>query len=103
MDVVLIVIVTSLVIVGLIFKDFKSEVYFIGTIDILFRILHKFTELINIKPVTKIIEEYIPESLESLINYYTSGVVNTILIWILFIIFCYFTYYLITYWLKKRK
>ena len=103
MDVVLIVIVTSLVIVGLIFKDFKSEVYFIGTIDILFRILHKFTELINIKPVTQIIEEYIPESLESLINYYTSGVVNTILIWILFIIFCYFTYYLITYWLKKRK
>lgn len=103
MDVILIVIVTSLVIVGLIFKDFKSEVYFIGTIDILFRLLHKFIELINIKPLAKFIDKYIPDSLEGLINYYTSGILNTILIWILFIIDCYFVYYLITYWMKKRK
>lgn len=103
MDVILIVIVTSLVIVGLIFKDFKSEVYFVGTIDILFRLLHKLIELMNIKPLAKIINTYIPDSLESLINYYSSGILNTILIWILFIIYCYFTYFLITYWLKKRK
>lgn len=103
MDVILIILVTAIILVGLFFKDFKSEVYFIGTIDITFRLLHKFTELINIKPITKLIVKYIPNSIESIINYYSSGILNTILVWILFLIYCYFVYYLIKYWVQKRK
>lgn len=103
MDMLLIIIVIAIIIVGLIFKDFKSEVYFIGITDILFRLLHKFTELINIKKITELINKYIPESLESVINYYSSGILNTVLIWILFLLYCYFLYYLIIYWIKKKK
>ena len=103
MDMLLIILVIAIIIVGLIFKDFKSEVYFIAITDILFRLLHKFIELINIKPITKLINTYIPNSLESVINYYSSGILNTVLIWVLFLLYCYFIYYLIIYWIKKRK
>jgi len=49
MDLVLIILVIAIIIVGIYFRDFKSVVYFIGIIDILFRLLHKFISLINIE------------------------------------------------------
>ena len=42
MDIVLILLVIAIIIVGLFFKDFKSVVYFLGIIDIIFRLFHKF-------------------------------------------------------------
>ncbi len=80
MDVILIILITSIVIVGLIFKDFKSEVYFICTMDIIFRLLKKFTQLIKIKPINSFVAKYIPRSIEGLIEYYTDGIVSTIII-----------------------
>ena len=103
MDVVLIVLVISIIIVGLFFKDFKSVVYFICTLDIIFRLLHKFISLVKIKPITNLIIKYIPSSLEYVINYYSSGILNIILIWIFFLLYCYFVCYLVIYWIKKKK
>lgn len=103
MDLILIILVIAIILVGLYFKDFKSVVYFIGITDIFFRLLHKFITLINIKVITNFIKEYIPESIESIINYYSSGILNTILIWVLFFLYAYFEIYLIKYWIKKRK
>ena len=85
------------------FKDFKSVVYFIGILDILFRLLHKLIDLINISNLTELIETYIPNSIEAIIDYYSSGILNTVLIWVLFLLYCYFVFYLIKYWLKKKK
>jgi hypothetical protein len=103
MDVVLIVLVIAIIVVGLFFKDFKSVVYFLGIIDILFRLLHKLIELISVKPITDFVVSYIPASLEAITNNYSSGILNTVLIWVLFLLYIYFEYYLIKYWIKKKK
>jgi len=103
MDVILIVLVIAIIVVGLFFKDFKSVVYFIGIIDILFRLLYKLIELINVKEITKFVVTYIPSSIEAIIDNYSSGILNTILIWVLFLLYEYFVYYLIKYWIKKKK
>ena len=103
MDIVLILLVVAIIIVGLFFKDFKSVVYFLGIIDITFRLFHKLIELIQIKFLTEFVTNYIPSSLESIINHYSTGILNTILIWVLFLLYLYFLIYLIKYWLKKKK
>ncbi len=103
MDIILIILVVALIIVGIFFKDFKSVVYFLGIIDIFFRLLHKLIELINVKQITSFVNTYIPSSLEMIINNYSSGILNTVLIWILFLLYIYFEIYLIKYWVKKKK
>lgn len=103
MDTVLIILVIAIIVVGIFFKDFKSVVYFLGIIEIFFRLLHKLISLINVAAITDFVTTYIPNSLESIINHYSQGILNTILIWILFLLFAYFEYYLIIYWLKKKK
>mgnify|MGYP004453207695 FL=1 len=103
MDVVLILLVVAIIIVGLFFKDFKSVVYFLGIIDITFRLFHKLIELIKISALTEFVTKYIPSSLEAVINHYSTGILNTILIWILFLLYIYFLIYLIKYWVKKKK
>lgn len=103
MDVVLILLVVAIIIVGLFFRDFKSVVYFLGIIDIAFRLFHKLIALIQLKPVTEFVVKYIPSSLEAVINHYSTGILNTILIWILFLLYVYFLVYLVKYWVKKKK
>ena len=103
MDVVLILLVVAIIIVGLFFKDFKSVVYFLGIIDITFRLFHKLIELIKISALIEFVTKYIPSSLEAVINHYSTGILNTILIWILFLLYIYFLIYLIKYWVKKKK
>lgn len=103
MDIILIILVIAIIIVGIFFKDFKSVVYFIGIIDILFRLLHKFIELIKVKEITNFVITYIPNSIEAIIDNYSSGILNTVLIWVLFLLYVYFVYYLIKYWIKKKK
>ena len=103
MDIILIILVVAIIIVGIFFKDFKSVVYFLGIIDIFFRLLHKLIELINVKQKTSFVKTYIPSSLEMIINNYSSGILNTVLIWILFLLYIYFEIYLIKYWIKKKK
>lgn len=103
MDIALIILVIAIIVVGLFFKDFKSVVYFLGIIDIFFRLLHRFIELINVSGVTKFVTTYIPASLESIIDYYSTGILNTVLIWVLFFLYVYFEIYLVTYWIKKKK
>ena len=103
MDIILIILVIAIIVVGLFFKDFKSVVYFIGIVDILFRLLHKFIELIDIKGISHFVTTYIPASLEAVIDYYSGGILNTVLIWLLFFLYVYFLYYLIVYWVQKKK
>lgn len=102
-DIVLILLVVSIIIVGLFFKDFKSVVYFLGILEIFFRLIHRIANLIAIKEFTNFVDEYIPTSLEGIINSYSSGILNTVLTWILILLFIYFEWYLIKYWIKKKK
>ena len=103
MDIILIVLVVAIIAVGLFFRDFKSVVYFLGIIDIIFRLFHKLIELVKISALTDFVIEYIPSSLEAIINHYSTGILNTVLIWVLFLLYIYFLVYLIKYWIKKKK
>jgi hypothetical protein len=103
MDFVLILLVIAIIIVGLYFRDFKSVVYFLGIIEIFFRLVHKLASLLGIEDFISFISKYIPSSLESIINTYSSGILNVILIWILVLLFIYFEWYLVIYWVKKKK
>ncbi len=103
MDIVLIVLVILIVIVGLFFKDFKSVVYFIAILEVLFRLLHKISSLLNVNVFNNFVNSYIPSSIEGIINIYSSGILNTILIWVMIFIFSCFLYYLVIYWIKKKK
>lgn len=103
MDIVLIILVIAIIIVGIFFKDFKSVVYFIGIIDIFFRLLHKLVSLIHVSFLDDFVSDYIPSSVEAIIDNYSSGILNTVLVWVLFLLYVYFLYYLIKYWVKKKK
>lgn len=103
MDIVLILLVIAIIVVGLFFKDFKSVVYFIGIIEIFFRLIHKIASMLGIVGFSNFVNSYIPASIENIINNYSAGILNTILMWIVIFLFCYFLYYLIIYWIKKKK
>ena len=103
MDWLLIILVIAIVAVALFFRDFKSVVYFLGILEIFFRIVHKLASLLKLDSFTSIVNKYIPNSLESIIDMYSSGILNTVLVWLLLLLFIAFEWYLIKYWVKKKK
>ena len=103
MELTLIVLVVAIVLVSLFFKNFKSVVYFLGIIEVFLRLSHRISSLLKIKVVTKFVNKYIPASIEEIINTYSSGILNTVLIWILILLFIFFEWYLIKTWLKNKK
>ena len=103
MDLVLIILVIAIIVVALFFKDFKSVVYFLGIVEIFLRILHRMTSLLKISAFSQFVNKYIPTSLEGVINTYSSGILNVVLIWILILLFIFFEWYLIKYWVGKKK
>ena len=102
MEIVLIVLVVAIIVVGLFFKDFKYAVYLLGILEIFFRLVHKIASLLRINELTIFTNTYIPSSWENVINIYSSGFVNMLLIWTLIFLFIYFEWYLIRIWLKKK-
>lgn len=102
MEIVLIILVVAIIVVGLFFKDFKYSVYLLGILEIFFRLIYKIASLLKINELTIFINTYIPSSWESVINSYSSGFINMVLIWALIFLFIYFEWYLIRIWLKKK-
>lgn len=103
MDFVLILLVVLIIVVGLFFKDFKSVVYFLGIVEIFFRLIHRLANLLGIKEFIGFVNKYIPASLEGIIDAYSSGILYTVLIWILLLLFVYFEFYLVSYWISKKR
>ena len=103
MDILLILLVVAIIIVAIFFKDFKSVVFFLGIIEVFFRLVHRIALLLEIGEFSSFVNKYIPSSLEGIIDTYSSGILNTVLLWILIFLFVYFEWYLIKYWVKKKK
>ena len=87
MDIVLIILVVSIIIVSIVFKNFKSVVYFLGITEIFLRLTHRIAKLVDVRVINNFINKYIPNSLENVINNYSSGILNIVLIWILVLLF----------------
>lgn len=99
----LIVLIFLIVFVIFFFKDFSCFVYFIALFDILLRIFTFIKLNIPLQDIAAVIDNYIPESIPSLLSKYITGVPYTIVVWLYVLIFIVFEVYIIkTFWKKKR-
>lgn len=84
-------------------KRFQTYMFGFGMIDILFRILNLINGFIPIKEIKNFINTYIPASIPSVINHYTTGIFNTVLIWVYIVIMAVFLYYIVRVFVKRKK
>lgn len=99
----LVVLIVLLVFVIVYSKRFQTYMFGFGMIDILFRILNLINGFIPIGEIREFINTYIPASIPSVINNYTKGIFNTILILVYIIIMVIFLYYVVKIFIKRKK
>ncbi len=99
----LIILIALIVIVVLFFKDFKSVVYFIGIVEIFFRLTHIIVNKLKIESLITVVNNYIPNSLANILAKYANGLLYDVMVWGLIILFICFEVYLVKYWIKKNK
>ena len=100
MDLVILVVLMGIVV--FIFKRFSSFIYFIAIIDILLRILTLIKTQIANYEIYSFLNKYVPTSIPGILNNYSSGILNTLLIWLYVIAMIIFEYYLIRTFIKKK-
>ncbi len=98
----LIVLFALLIIVIFFFKKLDSVVYFIAIVDIFLRIANFLKTNIFSSEIQKFINTYLPSSIPTVINNWTSGILNEVLIWLFVLNFIIFEIYIIKNLLKKR-
>lgn len=99
-DVVLLIV---LIVAGICyFRRLDSSVYFIASVDIFFRILTFIKNNLGVKEISDFISKYFPESIPGIIDKYTKGIVNDILMWIYVAMFGVFLFYTLKILWKKR-
>ncbi len=99
----LVVLVVLLVFVIIYSKRFQTYMFGFGMIDILFRILNLINGYIPIKEVRAFIKTYIPASIPAVVNKYTSGIFNTVLIWVYVVIMAIFLFFVVKIFIKRKK
>ena len=101
MDIVLIVIVLAGVLV-MIFKKFSSFVYYIAMVDIFLRILAFIAANVPVAFLTNFLNAYFPKSIPNIIDIYSSGIFQTVFMWLLLIVYCIFDFYIVRTFFKKK-
>lgn len=101
----LIVLIVLMVVVIMFFKRFSSFVFFVAIVDIFLRIVTFIKHNIPLSDVSSLLDKYIPESILSIINKYTSSIplLNTILNWAFIVIMIIFLSYIIKIFIHKKK
>ena len=100
MDLAILIVLMAVVI--FFFKRFDSFIYFIAVVDIFLRILTFIKIHVPVPELKALIGRYFPESIPAIINKYTSGIVNTIIIWVYAIIFMIFLFYTARIFFRKK-
>lgn len=99
----LIILIVLLLIVIFFFKRFSSFVYSIAIVDIFLRIVTFIKNNVPIPELKALIGNYCPASIEAIINKYSSGIFNTILMWGFVFIYICFLFYTTKTFFKKKK
>lgn len=84
------------------FRSLSGSVYFVASLDIFFRILTFIRDNLGVGEISSFIRTYFPESIPSIINKYTDGILSTALMWIYVIMFAVFLFYTVRILWKKR-
>jgi hypothetical protein len=98
----LIIILVLIVVIAFFFKDFKNVVYFLGILEIFFRLIHFVANRLGIKEFTNFVNAYIPGTLLDIIGKYANGLLYEIFVWILVFMFGALEFYLIKYFIKRN-
>lgn len=99
----LIILIALLVFVIIYSKRFQTYIFGFATIDIFFRILNFLKNNIPISGIKGQISKYVPESIPSVINKYTNGTINILLIWAYVIVMIIFWYFVAKIFIKRKK
>lgn len=99
----LIILLVLIIIIAFFFRDYKNVVYFLGIVEIFFRIIHFIGDHLKISELNKFINDYIPQSLFTMLGKYANGLLYEILMWLLLAIFISLEVYLIKYFFKRGK
>lgn len=94
-----------IVLIVMYFKRFQFFVLFIGTTDIVLRILDFIKQNIGLDDVASLINKYLPSSIFDIINKYTGNIksLNIILKWAFVFIMIIFVSYIIKIFIKKKR
>lgn len=101
MDLIILLLLVILTIIF--FRRFDNIVYVICIIDIFLRILDRLDHLLGVPEFSNLVNKYFHNSILDIINSYTSGIINTILVWLLLVIYIVFLYYVIRTFFRKKK
>lgn len=100
MDLIILLILIAIIVFWT--KDFKFFIYFLGIVEIFFRLLHFIADNIKMVELTSIIRNYIPSSIFNILAKYSSGLFYDILCWALFACFVTLEVYLVKYFFKRK-
>lgn len=101
MDLIIIALLIVLTIVF--FRKFSNVVYVICIIDIFLRILNRLDLLLGVPEFSNLVNKYFHNSMLDIIDSYSSGIIYTILSWILLGIYVVFLFYVIRTFFRKKK
>lgn len=96
------IIAAILVVVIVLYRSLSTFVYAFAIIDICLRVL-TFIKYNTVAEIKNLIGKYFPESIAAVIGRYSSGALYTVLMWVYVIIYIVFLYYIIDYFIKKKK
>lgn len=100
MDLVILLVLIGIVV--FIFKKFSSFIYFVAIVDIFLRILTFIKLQISNYEIYNLLNKYVPTSIPGILNSYSTGLLNTILIWLYVIGMGIFEFYIIKTFIKKK-
>lgn len=103
MDITLILIVGLIIVVLCVYRRFSSFIYSLAIVDIFLRLITFLKYNLGIPEIQNFLSKYFPESIGAIITHYSSGLLETILLWLYFGFYCVFLYYIVVYFFKKKK
>lgn len=100
MDLVVLIIIICIIVFWK--KTFASFVYFLSLTDIILRVLTFIRMNIGLPDVSESIAKYVPSSVKSVIDVYSSGILNNVLTWGHVLIYILFIFYVAKYFIKMK-
>jgi len=100
MDIIIFLIL--IIIVLILFRDSRVIIFFIGTSDVVLRLIHFIKDQLAISEFSSFVNKYVPTSVYGIIQRSTSGIVTTLLAWLYIGVMIVFVYYLIKHIFKLK-
>ena len=100
-DLIIFVILVAAVI--FFFRRFSSFVHLVCALDIFYRLLHFLGDNLGVVELKSLVDKYIPGSIANMAsNYVGTGLIYTIITWIMFALYCILLFYIVRILVKRK-